>query len=303
LTGYLLKLLLLTYKKDALWIEGVMYVNKATLTHALARMYGTSGHLLKIWFTLKHMGLEANSRSVEIDTGNSTPSLQRLFSCGDPDNRFYIPFAHTQRWLTMMHDASRSIIQTTIRRWATSGSVVTCDPTEFLDIRNVAGSKLAVSTGRRYPFGLGNDESGFALENGTRVCIPITSFAVWYGRQTEIPPSYEPAIFLTEEMIRELHLSSAEKEFIFVDDEIEVITQSNPLSDQDIFSVCEPFINEKTHPTPQVFQEEFVQYSRRVRGMVSALNRPAWMRISPEEEVKALLAGGAKAILAQTQHS
>ena len=141
-------------------------------------MYGTAGHLLKIWFALKHMGLGTQTGGIEVDTSNSTPSLKRLFSCGASDGRFYIPFAHTPRYLTMKHDASRSIIQTTIQRWATSGSVVTCDPTEFLDISSSSGSKLLVSTGRRYPFGLGVDESGFALEDGKRVSIPITAFSI-----------------------------------------------------------------------------------------------------------------------------
>lgn len=274
-----------------------MYVDKSTLSRALAKMYGTAGHLLKIWFTLKHMGLETNGKGVEIDTSNSTPSLQRLFSCGASDNRFYIPFAHTPRYLTMKHDASRSIIQTTIQRWVSSGSVVTCDPTEFLDITSGSGSKLLVSTGRRYPFGLGNDEAGFALENGARVCIPIKSFAVWYGRQTEIPSGQEPERFLIEQMIHDLHISSAEKKLIFIDDDIGITTQANYLTDKDIFSACEPFINGETQPTSKLFREEFVQYSRRVRGMISSLNMPAWMRTSPDEEVKELVAGGAKAIL------
>ncbi len=243
------------------------------------------------------MGLDTNGQPVEIDTSNSTPFLKRLFSCGAPDNRFYIPFAHTPRYLTMKHDASRSIVQTTIQRWASSGSVVTCDPTAFIDISTGSGSKLLVSTGRRYPFGLGNDEAGFALENGARVCIPITSFSIWYGRQTTISAGQEPASFLIEQMIHDLHISPAERELIFVDDEIEVSTQQNPLSDQDIFSACEPFINGDTQPTAQLFREEFGQYARRVRGMVSALNLPTWMRTSPEDEVRELLAGGAKAIL------
>jgi 5-methylcytosine-specific restriction protein B len=274
-----------------------MYIDRSTLDHALAKVYGTAGHLLKIWFTLKHMGLESNGQPIEIDTSNSTPSLKRLFSYGAPDNRFYIPFAHTPRYLTMKHDAARSIIQTNIQRWARSGSVVTCDPTEFLDIYSGSGSKLFVATGRRYPFGLGTDESGFALENGTRVCIPITSFAVWYGRQTSIPNDQMPGRFLIEKMLHELHISQAESDLIFLDDSIEVTTQLTPLTDQDIFSACEPFINGDTQPIVHLFHEEFAHYARRIRGMVSALNLPTWMRTSPEEDVKELLARGTKAIL------
>jgi hypothetical protein len=33
-----------------------VFIDAATLKIALARMYGTPGHLLKIWLTLKHMG-------------------------------------------------------------------------------------------------------------------------------------------------------------------------------------------------------------------------------------------------------
>jgi 5-methylcytosine-specific restriction enzyme B len=111
-----------------------MFVNSATLKTALERTYGTAGHLLKIWFALKQMGLSVGAAPVEIDTSNSTPSLRRLFSFGDPDESFFIPFAHTPQYLVMAHDAARSIIQTNIQRWASSGSVVTCDPTEFLEI-------------------------------------------------------------------------------------------------------------------------------------------------------------------------
>ena len=99
------------------------YANKKSLAASLEALYGTAGHLFKIWLTLKHMGLKEGN-GVEIDTYNSTPSLERLFSCGAPDERFYVPFAHTPRMLTMKHDASRSIIQKNIQRWATSGSVV-----------------------------------------------------------------------------------------------------------------------------------------------------------------------------------
>jgi hypothetical protein len=274
-----------------------IFVNAATLKLALQRMYGTAGHLLKIWFTLKHMGLSAGAPPVEVDTANSTPSLQRLFSCGAPDGSFYIPFAHTPRYLTMKHDASRSIIQTTIQRWASSGSVVTCDPTEFLDIVAGEGTKLRVSPGRRYPFGLGIGESGFALNDGTRVVIPITSFAVWYGRKSPIPKDTDPASFLVEQMLRELRISSAERAVIFVDDTLAVATQASPLTDAQIFAACEPFIGGQREPTAQVSEEEFSNYERRVRSMVSGLDLPVWLRTSPEAAVRELFAAGATAVL------
>jgi len=274
-----------------------MFVNKKTIEHALNRLYGTAGHLLKIWFTLKHMGLSPSSSPIEIDTSNSTPSLKRLFSCGASDGRFYIPFAHTPRYLTMKHDASRSIVQTTIQRWATSGSVVTCDPTGFLDIGGGEGTKLQVAPGRHYPLGLGIGESGFALENGARVCIPINSFAAWYGRQTQIPEGEDPTAFLIEEMLSDLHISSAEKAVIFIDDDLNVSTQAAQLADSQIYSICQPFIDGEREITAEVHHEEFNNYARRVRSMVSNLNLPVWMRTSPEDGVRELLASGAKAIL------
>lgn len=140
-----------------------MYIDKNTLKRALEALYGTAGHLLKIWFTLKHMGMSVEAPPVEIDTKNSTPALERLFSCGHPLGYFYVPFAHTQRYLTMKGDASRSIIQTTIRRWISSDSVFTCNPSSYIDMEERSNGKLFVSTGRRYPEGLGFSENGFAI--------------------------------------------------------------------------------------------------------------------------------------------
>jgi len=108
-----------------------MFLSKKTIKEAIADLRGTANHLLKIWLVLKAMGLSEDT-PVAIDTSNSTPYLKELFSCGDPDGSFYIPFSHTARFAFMKSDASRSIIQTTLQRWATSGSVVTCDPSAFL---------------------------------------------------------------------------------------------------------------------------------------------------------------------------
>jgi 5-methylcytosine-specific restriction protein B len=274
-----------------------MYVDKKTVTIALQQMYGTAGHLLKLWFTLKYMGLGVDSEPVVVDTSNSTPALKRLFSFGAPDGRFYIPFAHTPRYLTMKHDAARSIIQTTIQRWASSGSVVTCDPTEFLDIGGGDGSKLTVGAGRRYPFGLGIGESGFALDAETRVSLPVKAFAVWYGRQTEIPDDENAIDYLQRQMLSELNISAAEREVVFVDDELPVQTAVNRLTDEEIFSACQPFIDGKIEPSVEVYQEEFSHYARRINSMVTGLNKPSWMRTAPAEDVGELLNAGAKAIL------
>jgi 5-methylcytosine-specific restriction protein B len=273
------------------------FVSLATLNRALERLYGTAGHLLKIWFTLKHMGLAVGAPAIDVTTSNSTPALKRLFSYGAPDGGFYIPFAHTPRYLVMKHDAARSIIQTNIQRWASSGSVVTCDPTEFLDFSGGEGTNLEVSPGRRYPLGLGNGEAGFALKDGARVALPITSFAVWYGRKNEVPDGVEPGSFLVQQMLSELRISAAERAVIFVDDDLAVRTQRTALKDQNIFKACRPFILQQREPMVEVDQEDFSSYERRVRSMASGLNLPAWLRISPEEAVRELLDAGATAIL------
>lgn len=125
-----------------------MYLSPKTISAALDQLQGTASHLLKIWFALKHMGLSRNT-SVLIDTQNSTPALQRLFSCGSPEGKLFVPFAHTVRYAFMKGDASRSIIQTTIQRWKTSDSVVSGSPTAYLDFSD-EGNKIRVSLGRIY---------------------------------------------------------------------------------------------------------------------------------------------------------
>jgi 5-methylcytosine-specific restriction enzyme B len=119
------------------------YVTEETLSAALTELKGTADHLLKIWFALKEMGMSAGN-PVKIDTGNSTGALQRLFDYGDPEGAFYVPFAHTRRFLTMKGDACRSVVQTTLKRWAESQSVVTVDPTSYLDIEETADGSLKV---------------------------------------------------------------------------------------------------------------------------------------------------------------
>lgn len=274
-----------------------MFVDNATLIRALEALHGKAGHLLKIWFVLKHMGLAEHSEPVVIDTSNATPSLKRLFGCGAPDGTYFVPFAHTKRYKTMKHDASRSIVQTNIQRWATSGSVVTCDPTSFLDFEAGADSPIRVSTGRSYPLGLGWGESGFALTEGVQVHIPLQAFAAWYGRQTEIPPDRSPAEFLCERVLEELHISPAEKAAIFVDQEMKISTRRTRLSDTEVFSIVESFIASDGAEVAEFVAEDYGHYARGIRGMVTGLGQPIWMRTSPEDEVKALLEQGAKAIL------
>jgi 5-methylcytosine-specific restriction protein B len=274
-----------------------MYVSATSLREALRHLYGSAGHLLKIWFALKKMGFREGGSGISIDTSNSTPSLKRLFAYGAPDNGFYVPFAHTPRYLTMKHDAARAIIQTNVQRWATSGSVVTCDPTDFLNIENTPDRGLVAAPARRYPLGLGMGASGFALEDGSRVAIPLTSFAVWYGRQTEIPEDADAPAFLIAHMLSELNISAAEKAAVFVDDALSVETGPAQMSDADIYAICSPFVEGRVEVTAEVHPENFPEYSRRIRSMVSDLNAPVWMRKAPETELRELIESGAKAIL------
>lgn len=243
------------------------------------------------------MGLKPNAIPVKIDTSNSTPSLDRLFSFGDPDRKFYIPFAHTRRYLTMMHDASRSIIQTTIQRWASSGSVVTCDPTSYIDIKSNLDGKLLVSTARQYPYGLGINESGFAIANGHRTHVPLNAFAIWYGRESLIPENEDPSTHLTSILLKELNIDSAERDLIFVNEEINVSTQPHRLSKQDIYAVCLPFIEGKKTTSAHILREELPHYTRKVRSMISGLDMPHWLRKAPQENLNDLIDTGAKAIL------
>ncbi|MEQ5815181.1 AAA family ATPase [Marinobacter sp. NFXS11] len=274
-----------------------MFINRETLENALHATQGTASHFLKLWLVLKHMGLETDAAPVEITTSNSTPALTELFSCGSPDGSFFIPFAHTKRYASMKSDAARSIVQTNIERWCSSGSVVTCDPTSFLNVTKSADGRLLVGTKRTYPLGLGHDQSGFASSDGQSLRVPLLPMAVWYCRQASIPDEPEPKKFIIERFCRDLNLSEAESKLVFSDFDLPLAFQATPLSDDDIFSVCTPFLNGDAKPTQTVFQEETQDYQRRVKSMVSDLELPAWMRFDPESEVKELIAKGEKNIL------
>lgn len=161
------------------------YITAETLSFALSDIKGTADHLLKIWLTLKQMGM-TNETSVTIDTTSSHDALVRLFAYGSPTGDFFIPFAHTDRFMTMKADADRSIIQTNLNRWAVSGSVVTVDPTSYLEIKTQPDSSLVIRPGRNYPLGLGHGKNGFALDDNSRVSIPFVAFGIWYYRQENI---------------------------------------------------------------------------------------------------------------------
>lgn len=269
-----------------------MFIAKETIQEAIKGVRGTANHLLKIWFVLKLMGLDDRT-SVAIDTGNSTPYLQRLFGCGAPDGALYVPFAHTTRFAFMKGDASRSIIQTTLQRWATSGSVVTCDPSSFLRISNAEDNKLVVKTGRQYPLGLGNGKNGFALDDDQSVRIPAEYFAIWLFAREDIQE--KSASELVKNMMELLHLTVAEYKTIFVETQVNLKYQQDSISDTDLFSMCQhafdeaPNIEETIEPTDE--------YIKRVKNMVTISEKPTWVQTAPELQLKSLIENGEKAIL------
>src|SRR5262249_47016377 len=119
------------------------YLSKQALAAALPSLKGRADHLLKIWFVLKRMGLAVGSPAVRVTTPNPTTALKELFAYGEPAGRLFVPFSHTARFSTMEHDAARSIIQTNIRRWQESASVVTVKPNAFLSFElNTANEVL-----------------------------------------------------------------------------------------------------------------------------------------------------------------
>lgn len=275
----------------------MVFVDELTLKQSLKALYGTADHMLKIWFTLKQMGMTVDGVPAIVDTQSPTPSLKRLFSFGSPEGKFYVPFAHTTRFLDMKGDAARSIIQTNIQRWYASDSVVTVNPTNYLSISQNTDNKLEVRPGRTYPAGLGNGDNGFALSENQRVSIPALAFAVWYGRQTPIPSAQDPAAFLLQDLKTSLNLSDAEFQCIFIEAPFSVSTASEKLSDSQIFAICNDFIAAPGSPISAVLNESFTQHTQRLKSMLTLDERPQWLRKTPSTVLKDTITAGAKAIL------
>lgn len=269
-----------------------MYISKAKIKEAVLNIRGSANHLLKIWMVLKVMGLSDQS-SVAIDTGNSTPYLKRLFGCGAPDGSFYVPFSHTSRFAFMKSDASRSIIQTTLQRWATSGSVVTCDPSAFISIANAEDNKLIVKTSRQYPLGLGNGKNGFALDDGQRVSIPAEYFAIWLFAREDI--GEKTASDLVQDMMDLLNLSVAEFKTVFVNRNVELEYSREVITDAELFDICKHAFDEA--PTVEEIMEPTDDYIRRVKNMVTISESPTWVQTAPETQLANLIENGETAIL------
>ena len=277
------------------------FLSLDTVRRAIRNLYGTADHLLKIWFVLKQMGFGEGKSPVVVTTSSPTDALVRLYSQGDPQGSFFVPFAHTPRFLTMKSDAARSIIQTTIQRWGTSKSVVTTDPTSFLEIRSGSGSELLVRPSRSYPIGLGIDKNGFALADGSRVSIPLVSFAAWYMRQDPIPAGIqsddELANYFVSQLREQLELSPAEEDSVFVDDSLSIECSDKPITDDALFALCSNFRDNPAEPATQVIADDYESQARRIRTMKTMNNRPPWLNSDPLALLKETLASGSKAIL------
>lgn len=269
-----------------------MYLSDNAIGQAVRDLRGTANHLIKIWFVLKAMGMKENI-PVHIDTGNSTPYLQRLFSCGAADGSFFVPFSHTKRFAFMKSDASRSIIQTTVQRWISSGSVVTCDPKGFLDIKQMEDGKLSVEPGRHYPLGLGNGTNGFALSAEARTAIPIESFAVWLFARTDI--NQKSIDELVKDTIEYMHLTQAEVDTVFVHKKVELEYQVDPIADDVLYNICVRAFDEKFEV--EEVKEDTGTYIKRVQNMATISDKPRWMMVDPVKQLRDLVETGETAVV------
>lgn len=273
------------------------YVTAGALSVALKDLKGTANHLLKIWLTLKQMGMK-DGTPVQVTTSSPDDALKRLFGYRHPEGQYYVPLAHTVRFLTMKGDASRSIIQTTLRRWESSGSVVTVDPTSYLDISEAAEGLLLVKPGRVYPQGLGHGLNGFAMNDDSRAAIPLASFCVWYYRQDEFPTGGDLAGSLKSALVEDLNLSMAELELIFTDDSLWIPElQEKPLSDAKLLELVQESINEGSSPKEIIVTESFEEHSRKVMSMVTITEGPSWLVQDPNAKLSELVDRGSRSIL------
>jgi 5-methylcytosine-specific restriction protein B len=272
------------------------YISTSCLKTALEQLWGTADHLLKIWLTLKRMGLEPGASPVKVTTSTPNSALNRLFAYGDRDGGFFVPFAHTARFATMKHDAARSIIQTNVKRWQESGSVVTVDPSGFLNFAAGADDEVLVSPSRTYPVGLGWGKNGFARENETRTTVPWLAFCAWHCRQTPIPPEANPDAFIQDTTRTELHLSDAEIEAVFVQVRLDIDVQASKISDTQIYkAVSEHLARENI--VKEVVSTTFAEHAQRIKSMVTLGDGPAWLQGAPDALLKNVLDAGAKAVL------
>ena len=196
----------------------------------------------------------------------------------------------------MKADASRSIIQTTIKRWASSGSVVQVDPTGYLSIKEVGGG-LTVSPSRAYPEGLGYGANGFALDDGARVRIPLMAFLVWYYRTADLGD--DDSASWIKRLKFDLSLTEGEAELVFSEAvELYPALQNDPISDEELHELVLGSIEKIESGATKIHEQSEVDYQLELRSMVTSTEgRPAWLTEEPGAQLDRAIKRGAKAIL------
>lgn len=134
------------------------------------------------------------------------------------------------------------------------------------------------------------------MRDDTSVSLPLTAFAVWYGRSTLIPDGADPREWLIDTMLKELHIDEAEKAAVFVEDSLSVGTTPEVLGLDELNKICEGDVPPDLVVSP-VRSEDEVAYFKRMRSIVPDLERPLWLREEPEALFRRLLSSGYKAIL------
>lgn len=270
------------------------YVSLDSMERALCRLRGSADHMLKIWFTLKQMGM-TESQHVAITTSSPDEALRKLFDFNHHEGMLFVPFSHTTRFMQMKRDAGRSIIQTTIKRWVASGSVVTTDPSSYLDISdNEASGELIVKPGRTYLSGLGHGKNGFARQDNERVAIPAMAFAAWYYRQIPIDSKS-----VLDKLRQDLCMSLAEFELIFVTDnsDIELDFQEKTITNVEIQQLVQKALDDELTAVQIKYEESVEKHLLKVKSMTTLREGPTWLNSNPKDDLKKLVENGANSLL------
>lgn len=214
-----------------------MFLDKKTIEKALQALEGTADHMIKIWFVLKAMGLTTKN-SVFVDTSNSSDQLKLLFHSGSPDGQFCVPFVAAQKkYRFMKGDASRSIVQTNVKKWM-DGTVSSSDPRSLLDIKE-EGTGYRVSSTATYPVGLGADKKQFAPSTTTKACIPLLDMAVWVFAQDAIPDAEtNVADYLKNKLRKTLNLQNDEEKCLFGPSALSLSFSESPITDAELYELC-----------------------------------------------------------------
>ena len=177
------------------------------------------------------------TNSVLVNTANSTQQLGQLFHSGSPDGAFCIPFVDvSSKWRFMKSDASRSIIQTNIKKWM-DGTVSGSDPTSILTISK-ENDAYRVSATESYPSGLGSSKKLFAPTTTSSASIPLLSMAVWVFAKEDIPDSDTAEDYLRQKLRDYLHLDQDEENQIFSSGNQTLTFTDKPISDPALFALC-----------------------------------------------------------------